>query len=73
MIRNGFFGFQDYLKALCDAVDGEGGDHYLIGKDFIPYLEAQVFSFSQYKRFLWELASTFFLYYDVFVNVSYLS
>ena len=43
MIRNGFFGFQDYLKALCDAVDGEGGDYYLIGKDFIPYLEAQVF------------------------------
>jgi starch phosphorylase len=42
MIRNGFFGFQDYFKSLCDAVDGEGGDFYLIGNDFMAYLGAQV-------------------------------
>lgn len=41
MIRNGIFGFQDYFKLLCDSVDGEGGDFYLLGNDFVSYLEAQ--------------------------------
>lgn len=41
MIRDGIFGFQDYFKALCDTVDGEAGDFYLLGKDFTAYLEAQ--------------------------------
>eukprot|EP00250_Pteridium_aquilinum_P013829 c21597_g1_i1 orf=564-3617(-) len=41
MIRNGIFGFEDYLKPLCDTVDGEAGDFYLLGRDFTAYLEAQ--------------------------------
>lgn len=41
MIRDGIFGYQDYFKALCDAVDGEAGDFYLLGRDFLAYLEAQ--------------------------------
>lgn len=40
MIRSGFFGFQDYLKPLCDTVD-RGKDFYLLGNDFASYLEAQ--------------------------------
>eukprot|EP01018_Ginkgo_biloba_P014979 Gb_36824 [translate_table: standard] len=41
MIRNGYFGFQDYFQSLCDTVDGEGEDFYLLGNDFASYLEAQ--------------------------------
>ncbi|KAI5081083.1 hypothetical protein GOP47_0004266 [Adiantum capillus-veneris] len=41
MIRDGIFGFKDYFNALCDAVDGETGDYYLLGRDFLAYLEAQ--------------------------------
>lgn len=41
MIRNGIFGFKDYFKVLCDNVDGEAGDFYLLGRDFTTYLEAQ--------------------------------
>lgn len=41
MIRDGYFGFQDYFKPLCDTVEG-GNDFYLLGPDFGSYLEAQV-------------------------------
>ncbi|MCO5609251.1 hypothetical protein L7F22_063475 [Adiantum nelumboides] len=44
MIRDGIFGFKDYFKALCDAVDGEAGDYYLLGRDFLAYLEAQTWT-----------------------------
>ncbi|PON60630.1 Glycogen/starch/alpha-glucan phosphorylase [Trema orientale] len=40
MIRDGYFGFQDYFESLCDTVDG-GSDFYLLGSDFGSYLEAQ--------------------------------
>lgn len=41
MIRDGYFGFKEYFKSLCDTVDGEGGDFYLLGNDFASYLDAQ--------------------------------
>lgn len=41
MIRNGYFGWPDVFAPLCDAVDGAGGDHYLLANDFPGYLEAQ--------------------------------
>ena len=41
MVRDGYFGFKDYFKSLCDALDGNG-DFYLLGHDFGSYLEAQV-------------------------------
>ncbi|RWR96411.1 glycogen phosphorylase 1 isoform X1 [Cinnamomum micranthum f. kanehirae] len=40
MVRDGYFGFKDYFKSLCDALDGNG-DFYLLGHDFGSYLEAQ--------------------------------
>lgn len=40
MVRDGYFGFKDYFKSLCDTVEG-GGDFYLLGYDFASYLEAQ--------------------------------
>lgn len=42
MVRDGYFGFQDYFKSLCDTVEGNS-DYYLLGADFGSYLEAQVF------------------------------
>ena len=44
MVRDGYFGFQDYFKSLCDKV--EDNDFYLLGSDFGSYLEAQVTHFS---------------------------
>ncbi|KAJ7232140.1 hypothetical protein O6H91_Y379100 [Diphasiastrum complanatum] len=41
MIRNGVFGHQEHFQALCDTVDGQGEDLYLLGNDFLSYLEAQ--------------------------------
>lgn len=41
MIRDGYFGFEDYFKSLCDDIE-EGQDRYLLGADFTSYLEAQV-------------------------------
>ncbi|KAF8409192.1 hypothetical protein HHK36_005266 [Tetracentron sinense] len=40
MVREGYFGFKDYFKSLCDTLEG-GGDFYLLGNDFGSYLEAQ--------------------------------
>ncbi|KAG5246992.1 hypothetical protein OIU78_000351 [Salix suchowensis] len=40
MVRDGYFGFQDYFESLCDKVEG-GNDFYLLGYDFQSYLEAQ--------------------------------
>ncbi|MCD7450255.1 hypothetical protein HAX54_004700 [Datura stramonium] len=40
MVRDGYFGFKDYFKSLCDNVE-DGGDFYLLGYDFASYLEAQ--------------------------------
>ncbi|KDP21008.1 hypothetical protein JCGZ_21479 [Jatropha curcas] len=40
MIRNGYFGFEDYFESLCDSVE-VGNDFYLLGADFESYLEAQ--------------------------------
>lgn len=40
MVRDGYFGFSDYFKSLCDTIEG-GGDFYLLGYDFASYLEAQ--------------------------------
>ena len=45
MVRDGYFGFKDYFKSLCDSVEG-ANDFYLLGSDFQSYLEAQVFLFS---------------------------
>lgn len=42
MVRDGYFGFQDYFESLCNTVEGNG-DYYLLGADFESYLEAQVF------------------------------
>lgn len=44
MVRDGYFGFQDYFKSLCDNVEG-GNDFYLLGSDFESYVEAQVIFF----------------------------
>lgn len=41
MVRDGYFGYQEYFRSLCDSIDG-GGDFYLLGSDFESYLEAQV-------------------------------
>lgn len=41
MVRDGYFGYKDYFKSLCDTVEG-GKDFYLLGYDFASYLEAQV-------------------------------
>lgn len=41
MVRDGYFGFKDYFKSLCDTVE-VGKDFYLLGSDFGGYLEAQV-------------------------------
>ncbi|KAG7019601.1 Glycogen phosphorylase 1 [Cucurbita argyrosperma subsp. argyrosperma] len=40
MVRDGYFGFQDYFQSLCDTVEGSN-DYYLLGADFESYLEAQ--------------------------------
>ncbi|KAI5657166.1 hypothetical protein M9H77_25959 [Catharanthus roseus] len=40
MVRDGYFGFKDYFKSLCDTVE-DGKDFYLLGYDFASYLEAQ--------------------------------
>ncbi|KAH7546052.1 hypothetical protein FEM48_Zijuj01G0159700 [Ziziphus jujuba var. spinosa] len=40
MVRDGYFGFKDYFKSLCDTVE-VGKDFYLLGSDFEGYLEAQ--------------------------------
>ncbi|KAA8519745.1 hypothetical protein F0562_014001 [Nyssa sinensis] len=40
MVRDGYFGFKDYFKSLCDTVE-DGRDFYLLGSDFASYLEAQ--------------------------------
>ncbi|KAI3680745.1 hypothetical protein L6452_35521 [Arctium lappa] len=40
MVRDGYFGFKDYFKSLCDTVEN-GKDFYLVGADFASYLEAQ--------------------------------
>ncbi|KAL7089025.1 hypothetical protein ACP275_13G163300 [Erythranthe tilingii] len=40
MVRDGYFGFKDYFKSLCDTVE-DGKDFYLLGSDFSSYLEAQ--------------------------------
>lgn len=40
MVRDGYFGFKDYFKSLCDTLE-EGKDFYLLGYDFASYLEAQ--------------------------------
>ncbi|XP_010919434.3 uncharacterized protein [Elaeis guineensis] len=40
MVRDGYFGYEDYFKSLCDSIEG-GGDFYLLGNDFASYLEAQ--------------------------------
>ncbi|WCJ27091.1 Glycogen phosphorylase [Euphorbia peplus] len=40
MIRNGYFGFEEYFESLCDSVE-VGKDFYLLGSDFESYLEAQ--------------------------------
>ncbi|KVH89510.1 Glycosyl transferase, family 35 [Cynara cardunculus var. scolymus] len=41
MVRDGYFGFKDYFKSLCDTIEN-GKDFYLVGADFASYLEAQV-------------------------------
>lgn len=41
MVRNGYFGFEDYFESLCDSVEVDN-DFYLLGADFESYLEAQV-------------------------------
>ncbi|GKC31727.1 glycogen phosphorylase 1-like protein, partial [Tanacetum coccineum] len=40
MVRDGYFGYKDYFKSLCDTVEN-GKDFYLVGSDFASYLEAQ--------------------------------
>jgi len=45
MVRDGYFGYKDYFKSLCDTVE-IGKDFYLLGSDFGSYLEAQVLSFA---------------------------
>lgn len=40
MVRDGYFGYEDYFKSLCDTVE-VGNDFYLLGSDFGSYLEAQ--------------------------------
>ncbi|CAI9087396.1 OLC1v1021453C1 [Oldenlandia corymbosa var. corymbosa] len=40
MVRDGYFGFEDYFKSLCDTLEEEK-DFYLLGYDFTSYLEAQ--------------------------------
>ncbi|KAL2620148.1 hypothetical protein R1flu_000353 [Riccia fluitans] len=41
MLRNGVFGHQEHMHVLCDTLEGQGGDFYLLGNDFQEYLEAQ--------------------------------
>nr|XP_043622410.1 glycogen phosphorylase 1-like isoform X2 [Erigeron canadensis] len=40
MVRDGYFGFKEYFKSLCDSVEN-GKDFYLVGSDFVSYIEAQ--------------------------------
>ncbi|KAH6829108.1 hypothetical protein C2S53_013256 [Perilla frutescens var. hirtella] len=40
MVRDGYFGFKEYFKSLCDSLDDDK-DFYLLGADFSSYLEAQ--------------------------------
>nr|GEU99071.1 glycogen phosphorylase 1-like [Tanacetum cinerariifolium] len=40
MVRDGYFGYKDYFKSLCDTVEN-GKDFYLVGSDFASYLKAQ--------------------------------
>lgn len=51
MVRNGYFGDQDYFKSLCDTVE-VGKDFYLLGSDFGSYLEAQVLSSYSFEESL---------------------
>lgn len=39
MVRDGYFGFKDYFKSLCDTLEDDK-DFYLLGSDFASYLEA---------------------------------
>lgn len=41
MVRDGYFGFKDYFKSVCDTLE-DNKDFHLIGSDFASYLEAQV-------------------------------
>lgn len=41
MVRDGYFGHEEYFKPLCDSIES-AGDFYLLGHDFPSYLEAQV-------------------------------
>ncbi|KAG6546468.1 hypothetical protein Mapa_012017 [Marchantia paleacea] len=41
MLRNGVFGHQEHMHVLCDTLEGQGGDFYLLGNDFQEYLAAQ--------------------------------
>lgn len=47
MVRDGYFGFKDYFKSLCDSLE-DGKDFYLLGADFSSYLEAQVIFYIQH-------------------------
>ncbi|XP_039117647.1 glycogen phosphorylase 1-like isoform X2 [Dioscorea cayenensis subsp. rotundata] len=40
MVRDGYFGHEEYFKPLCDSIES-AGDFYLLGHDFPSYLEAQ--------------------------------
>ncbi|KAL4563246.1 hypothetical protein LXL04_027286 [Taraxacum kok-saghyz] len=40
MVKDGYFGYKDYFKSLCDSIEN-GKDFYLLGSDFTSYLEAQ--------------------------------
>ncbi|KAL8108109.1 hypothetical protein AgCh_024524 [Apium graveolens] len=40
MVKDGYFGFKDYFKSICDTLEN-GDDFYLLGSDFASYLEAQ--------------------------------
>ncbi|XWS66313.1 hypothetical protein CRYUN_Cryun05aG0189000 [Craigia yunnanensis] len=40
MVCNGYFGFKDYFKSLCDNIECVHG-YFLLGADFTSYLEAQ--------------------------------
>lgn len=41
MVRDGYFGFKEYFKSLCDSLE-DSKDFYKLGADFCSYLEAQV-------------------------------
>lgn len=49
MVKDGYFGFKDYFKSLCDNLEN-GDDFYLLGSDFASYLEAQVSHFRLHDK-----------------------